>query len=183
MSEKQEPAEVKERIVIPDGVEVTLSDDTIRVKGVKGEIHKKLKHPRVKIRRNDNIIEVYCDDSPHRREKALVGTFTAHIRNMIKGVTDGYQYTMKTVYSHFPIKVSLEGDTLMISNFLGERAPRKARILDGVKVDIKGDSIILTGLDVDKVGQTAANIEKATKVKNRDVRVFQDGIYITSKGE
>ncbi|MEM0492408.1 MAG: 50S ribosomal protein L6 [Candidatus Thermoplasmatota archaeon] len=182
MSEKK-PSEIKEIVNIPEGVEVSLDQGILHVKGVKGELNKKLMHPSVKMNLHDKMIEVYCDDSPRRKEKAIVGAFAAHIRNMIKGVTTGYQYTMKTVYSHFPIKVSLEGNILMINNFLGERAPRKAAILDGVKVDIQGDRIILTGVDVDNIGQTAANIERATRVKNRDVRVFQDGIYITSRGE
>jgi len=85
------------------------------------------------------------------------------------------------VYSHFPIKNSTDGNTFIIQNFLGERSPRKAVVLDGVKVAIQGDFITVTGADIDKVGQTAANIERATRVKKRDVRVFQDGIYIISQ--
>jgi large subunit ribosomal protein L6 len=101
---------------------------------------------------------------------------------MIKGVTQGYECQMKTVFSHFPIKTSVDGNQLVIQNFLGERFARRAEILENIKVEVKGEIIILTGIDKEKVGQTAANIERATKVKNRDIRVFQDGIYITKRG-
>ena len=89
---------------------------------------------------------------------------------------------MKTVFSHFPIKTMVEGNKFIIQNFLGERSPRSAKILNGVKVDIKGEDVSVTGIDKEKVGQTVANIERATKVKNRDIRVFQDGVYRISKG-
>ena len=101
---------------------------------------------------------------------------------MIKGVTEEFEYKMKTVFSHFPIKTSIEENEFIIQNFLGERAPRKAKILDGVTVETKGDDITVKGIDKEKVGQTAANIEKTTIVRNRDIRVFQDGIYRISKG-
>jgi large subunit ribosomal protein L6 len=104
------------------------------------------------------------------------------MNNMIHGVTEGFQYKMKTVYSHFPIKTNVEGNTFVIQNFLGERSPRKALILEGVKVEAKGDDVTVNGIDKEKVGQTVANIERATAVKRRDIRVFQDGIYRTSKG-
>jgi len=100
---------------------------------------------------------------------------------MIFGVVNGYEYRMKTVFAHFPIKTTVKGPVFMIENFLGERSARKADILPGVKVDVKGDQVTVTGIDVEKVSQTAANIETATKVRNRDIRVFQDGIYITQK--
>ena len=96
-------------------------------------------------------------------------------------MTNGYECKMKTVFSHFPIKTSVEGNYLLIQNFLGERFPRRAEILPDVTVDVKGENIILSAVDKEKVGQTAANIERATKVKNRDIRVFQDGIYIVSR--
>jgi large subunit ribosomal protein L6 len=89
---------------------------------------------------------------------------------------------MKTVFSHFPIKNIVEGNHLVIQNFLGERAPRKADILPDVKVEVKAETITVSGVDKERVGQTAANIERATKVTNRDIRVFQDGIYIIKRG-
>jgi len=174
--------EMKEEMIIPDGVQITLKGTTVIVQGPKGTISKKLSHPKINIAVNGNIVQISCSQSPHKKEKAQLGTFKAHIRNMIKGVTQGYEYKMKTVFSHFPIKSSVEGNHLVIQNFLGERHPREADILENVKVEVKGETITITGIDKEKVGQTTANIERATKVKNRDIRVFQDGIYIIKRG-
>ena len=100
---------------------------------------------------------------------------------MMEGVTNGFEYEMKIVHSHFPIKTSVKGDTFVIENFLGERSPRKAKILGDTKIQVKGNDVLVTGTDLEKVSQTAANIERATVIKGFDSRVFQDGIYITKK--
>jgi large subunit ribosomal protein L6 len=175
-------ADIKEGIKIPDGVQITVEGKTVSVKGQKGSMSKLLSHPKIDLAVNGNTIQISCSQSTHRKEKALIGTYKAHVRNMVKGVTQGYECTMKTVFSHFPIKTSVDGKHLMIQNFLGERFARRAEILENVKVEVNGEIITLTGIDKEKVGQTAANIERATKVKNRDIRVFQDGIYIIKRG-
>lgn len=176
-------ANLKENIKIPTGVEVKLQNNSIQVKGPKGEISRYLFHPRLSITIQENNVQIACKNTAHRRDKAMVGSFIAHIKNMIVGVTTGHVYSLKTVYSHFPIKTSVEGNTVIIQNFLGERAPRKAKILENVKVEVKGDMITVSGFDLERVGQTATNIERATRVKNRDIRVFQDGIYVVNKGD
>lgn len=108
-------------------------------------------------------------------------TFKAHINNMIKGVTEGFKYRLKVVYSHFPMTVKVQGDEVVIENFLGEKNPRRAKILPGVTVKVKGSEIEVEGIDKEAVGQTAANIEQATRITKWDRRVFQDGIYIVEK--
>jgi large subunit ribosomal protein L6 len=176
-------AGMKEEVKIPAGVQVTIEGKTVHVKGPKGSMSRLLSHPLIELSVKDNVVSISCRQSTVRRkEKALLGTFKAHLKNMIKGVTQGYECSMKTVFSHFPIKNSVEGNHLLIQNFLGERSPRRAEILENVKVEVKDESITLSGIDKEKIGQTAANIERATKVKNRDIRVFQDGIYIIKKG-
>ena len=172
---------IKEEIEIPNSVEISLDDKTVNVKGEKGSLSKILSHPKVNINIKNNIVEISCSESPKRKEKALIGTFKAHVQNMIKGVTEGFEYKMKTVYSHFPIKTSVEENEFVIQNFLGERAPRRAKILESVKVETEGDDVTISGIDKEKVGQTAANIERATRVRRRDIRVFQDGVYVVSK--
>jgi large subunit ribosomal protein L6 len=116
-----------------------------------------------------------------KTQKAMVGTFASHIRNMIKGVTEGFEYRMKVVYSHFPMQLKVEKDKLMIGNFLGEKKPRSANILGESKVKASGDEVVVTGINKEDVGQTAANIEQATRIKRFDPRVFQDGIYTVEK--
>jgi len=178
----EKKASIKEEIKIPEGIQVTIEGKTVHVKGQKGSMSKSLAHPKIQLTVDGDVVQITCSQSPRRKDKALMGTFKAHVRNMMKGVSQGYECKLKTVFSHFPIKTSVEGNQLLIQNFLGERFPRRAEILENVKVEIKGENIILTAIDKEKVGQTAANIERATKVKNRDIRVFQDGIYIVKRG-
>ncbi len=118
---------------------------------------------------------------PKVKEKALVGTFASHIQNMIDGVQGGFEYHMKMVYSHFPMKTTVKGDKFVIENFLGEKSPRYANIIGHTKVTVKGAEVVVSGVDLEMTSQTAANIERACKIKGFDPRVFQDGIYITEK--
>ncbi len=174
---------VRYTVEVPEGVNVEiLEGGKIKVSGPLGTLERELYHPKVRVRRENS--EIIVDTIlPRKKDVAIAGTIAAHIRNMIKGVTKGYTYKLKIVYAHFPMKVTVKGDQVIIENFLGERSPRFAKILPGVKVEIRGEEIIVTGIDKEKVGQTAANIELATRVRDRDVRKFQDGIYIVSKGE
>jgi len=173
---------ILEKITIPEDVTVKMENKIITIKGEKGEISKTFSHPKIDIKINNNVIEINCKNV-RRKEEAIIGTFVAHIKNMIKGVKTGFEYKMKTVFSHFPIKTSVDKNNFVIENFLGERSARKAKILDGINVEIKGDIISVKGVDKDRVGQTVANIERASKVKKRDVRIFQDGIYRINKGD
>jgi len=172
---------IRKEVSLPKGVTAELKGGILDVKGPKGSLRRSVTHPRVKIDLKGSSVVVTVD-APIRSEMGLAGTWEAHIKNMIKGATKGFEYKMKIIYSHFPIKTSVKGQELMIENFLGERYPRRARIVEGVSVKISGDTITLSGIDKEKVGQTSANIEKATVVKNYDPRVFQDGIYLVERG-
>lgn len=174
-------AELKQQITVPDGVTATIENDILTIKGEKGESSRTFSHPKINLKISDKFIEIH-GKNVRRKEKALIGTFVAHIKNMIKGVTKGFEYKMKTVFSHFPIKTSVDKNEFIIQNFLGERSARRAKILDGVIVEVKGDDITIRGNDKERVGQTVANIERASMVKKRDIRVFQDGIYRITKG-
>lgn len=170
----------EERVTIPDGVQVKLAGDQVVVAGKGVTLQRTLSHPRVTMAVEGGEVKIRCE-YPDRRDGALVGTFAAHVRNMILGVTEGFTYEMKIVYSHFPVKATVKGEEFIIENFLGEKFPRKADIRGATKVEVKGDQVVLTGPDIEAVSQTAANIEQATKIKGFDPRVFQDGIYITKK--
>jgi large subunit ribosomal protein L6 len=165
---------------IPDGVQVRVEGDAVIVAGKGHTLRRKLSHPRVEIAVKGRQATVRSE-FPHRREAALVGTFAAHLRNMIVGVQDGFTYEMKIVYSHFPMKATVKGSEFVVENFLGEKFPRKTKILGDTKVEVEGDAVVLTGPDLEAVGQTAANIEQATRIRGFDSRIFQDGIYITKK--
>lgn len=120
-----------------------------------------------------------------RKQLACVRTICSHIENMITGVTRGFLYKMRFVYSHFPINVTLSGDVVEIRNFLGEKRVRKVKLLPGVKFvrtsDVK-DQIELSGIDIAMVSLTAAQIQQATNVRKKDLRKFLDGIYVSEKG-
>jgi len=168
-------------VEIPEGVKVERSGQRITVSGPNGKLARRLHHPRVEIEVAGNGVRV-SSEFPRTKERALVGTFTAHIRNMIYGAQRDFEAKMKIVYSHFPMKVNVKGDKFVIENFMGERGPRTADILENVKVSVKGSDVVITGPDNEAVGQTAANIERATRIRGFDPRVFQDGIYIVNRG-
>lgn len=170
------------KIDAPQGVSFTFKDGILTVKGPRGELKREFIDDRVHMRQDGNTIYIECE-LPRKREVALAGTWNAHVRNMLKGVTEGYEYRLKIVYAHFPIKVNVKGKEVLIENFLGEKRPRRAEIFGNCKVEVKNDTVIVTGINIEEVGQTAANIERATRIKDYDPRVFQDGIYIVSKGD
>jgi large subunit ribosomal protein L6 len=172
--------EVARQIAIPEGVEITISNNTVTVKGPKGELSRRLWYPGIEITREDSNLTVNSS-LDRKQSRAMVGTITAHISNMVEGVTKGFEYRMKAVYSHFPIQLKSTPTELVINNFLGERRARSAKVIGKTKVEVNKDEVVVTGIDKENVGQTMANIEQATRVKGFDVRVFQDGIYLVEK--
>lgn len=171
-----------ERVEVPDGVTVTVEEAVVRVRSGDHDLSRRLWHPRIQLAVEGNEVTIRCD-LPHRQERAIVGTFASHVRNMVLGVTKGWQYRMRIVYSHFPMKATVREGEVLIENFLGERHPRRAKIMGTTTVEIDGDQVLVQGPDIEAVGQTAANIEQATKIRGFDPRVFQDGIYIVTKAE
>lgn len=172
--------EIARQVEIPESVVVSVDGNTVTVKGPKGELSRNLSYPEIEIKSVESVL-VVNSRVDRKRHRAMVGTLAAHISNMIAGVTKGYEYRMKVVYSHFPIQLKAASGELIINNFLGERKSRSARVLPGTKVEIGKDEVVITGIDKENVGQTMANIEQATRVHGFDIRVFQDGIYLVDK--
>jgi large subunit ribosomal protein L6 len=170
---------LREEILIPEGIDVTI-DGGITVKGSMGELSRKFNYSGISINQENGNIVLEAN-FPKKKDKAMLGTIKSHISNMIIGLTDGFTYNMKIVYAHFPMTVKAAGDKVTIENFLGERYPRTAKIVGSAKVQVKGDEVVVTGINKEDVGQTMANLEQATKIKGRDPRVFQDGIYLVSR--
>ena len=172
---------LRKEVEIPQGVEVEIGK-TIKVKGPKGEVERILSYPTIEFVKKDNVVAI----EPKRltkREKKIINTYTAHLKNMFKGVQETFKYEVKVCSGHFPMSVSITGSELVIKNFYGEKVPRRSNIIEGVKVKIEGELITIEGCDIEKVGQTAANMEKATRITNRDRRIFQDGLWIINKGK
>lgn len=155
---------------VPDGVKVEISDGLAVVKGALGEVKRKIP-PKVNIVVNGSSIEISGD-------KMMVNSIIAHLKNMFKGVTEGYKVKMKILYAHFPITMEVKGKDIIIKNFLGEKIARKTQIVGNTKIEVKGQEIFISGPDKDAVGATISNIKMATKIRRRDSRVFQDGLYI-----
>ena len=142
----------------------------VTVSGAKGTLVRDFAHPDVKIAVKGDEVEV-------KGPLVMVNTVEAHLRNMAKGVTEGYAKKLKILFSHFPIAVEIKAKEVLIKNFLGEKQPRHAKIMGVTKVESKGQEMNISGPSKDDVGQTFANIKSATKIRNRDSRVFQDGFY------
>jgi large subunit ribosomal protein L6 len=168
------------RVTIPAGVHAEIEGVTLKIKGQKGQLERNIRFPQI-ITSIESDDLVFSTDSDRKNVVAMVGTFAAHAKNMCTGVSQGFEYRMKVVYSHFPIQLKLQGDRLEIQNFLGEKKARYARIEGGVVAKIGNDEVVLSGIDKELLGITSANIEHATRVRKRDPRVFQDGIYIVQK--
>jgi large subunit ribosomal protein L6 len=171
---------VTRRVKIPEGVTVRIEGSLVKVTGPKGMLMRGMYYPNVSLSVKDREFTI-STGSDRKKMLAICGTFAAHLQNMCAGVTKGYQYRMKVVYSHFPIQLKLSGDRIEIGNFLGEKRARFARIEKDVKVALGSDEVTLTGIDKESVGKTAANIEHATRIRERDPRVFQDGVYIVER--
>ena len=168
---------------IPENVEVEIGGTLIKFKGDKGTLEKRFFHPSIKISKENNTIKLEPIKKYTKKEKRMIKTFKSHIKNCIIGVTDGYSYHLRIVSGHFPMNVALDHNKIVIKNFLGEKSPRVAQVHSYVKAIIKGDNITIEGIDKEATGQSAANLETATRITKRDRRRFQDGIYIIQKPE
>ena len=172
---------LKKEIEIPQGIEVNLENNILTVKEGSKEVKKRLFFPTILIQVKDNKV-LLEPKKFSKREKKIINTYGAHINNMIKGIKDDFEYRVEICSSHFPMSVNVEGDTIVVKNFLGEKVPRKAKIVEGVAVKVEGNIIVIKSSDKERAGQTAANCERATRITNRDRRKFQDGLWIIHKG-
>lgn len=171
---------VEQIISIPDGVEVSLKKSMLHVKGKLGSTYKSFKKIPVNIEVSDDKVTVRAAGT-RKRDYAILNTARSIIRNLCEGVQDGYTIKMKVVFAHFPITVKTKDGKILIENFQGERSARIANIVGSTKVEPKGEDVIITGPVLTDVTQTAANLQQNTKVKNKDHRVFLDGIYVYEK--
>jgi large subunit ribosomal protein L6 len=167
-------------IEIPDDVSAETDHLELTVEGPNGSVTRRLWYPDIEVTVEDGAV-VIAAENEDAKTNATVGTFESHVANMIHGVTDGWEYTMEVYYAHFPMQVNVEGDEVVIENFLGESAARRTPIRGDTDVQIDGETVTLSGSDKEAVGQTAADIEQLTKVTDKDTRVFQDGVYIVEK--
>lgn len=165
---------------VPSGITASYVDGRLTVKGPKGEVVRRLQDPKISFKVSGNKIVISCEKAT-KREKRMANTFNAHLENMIAGVQTPYKYVLKVCSGHFPMNVSISGEQFIVKNFLGEKSPRTLKLKKGVTVKVEGDKIAVESCDKDMAGQMASDIELLTAKRNRDLRVFQDGIYMIEK--
>ncbi len=168
---------LEEEISIPENIHVNVSNGKIRVKGPKGSLEKEFDTRKIAIEKMDGKI-LLSVLYPDKRLKAYLYTVKSHINNMFQGVLKGYRYRLRVVQVHFPMEVEVKDRKVLIKNFTGERRPREAPIIGDVKVYMDGRDVVVEGVNKEEVGQTAANIQLATVIRDKDLRKFIDGIYI-----
>ena len=171
---------VENSVTVPEDIDLTLDEHKVAVTGTNGKVERDFGHTKLNLEYKDGVFRVWAEN-PRKKQASLVNTITSHVKNMIKGVTEGFTYRLKIVFIHFPMNMQVRGNRLVINNFVGEQKAREAKILEGVQIHVEGDDILVTGPDIEKVAQTAANIQQATHIRNKDLRKFLDGIYVYKK--
>jgi large subunit ribosomal protein L6 len=172
----------RETVEVPKGVTFALDGTVLRAKGPLGTVERPFPSDAIGLTVSGGTATLELRLPSHRkRSQALLRTWAAHLRNLAGGLTFGVEARMKIVAAHFPMKVQVRGEELVIENFLGEKHPRSTRLLPGTKAQVEGDIVTLSGHDVEQVGQSAANVERATRIRDYDPRVFQDGIYLIER--
>jgi large subunit ribosomal protein L6 len=172
--------DLSQTIEIPEGVNAELVGDIVKVSGTQGTNERRFDFSNLDAEKKDNQI-IIGNKKSTKKEKRTMNTIAAHIRNMIKGVQERFEYKLKVCFSHFPITVEVKGNEAVIKNFLGEKVPRKIKFPQGVEVKVDKEIITVHSTDKELAGMVAANLENVTRISNRDRRIFQDGIFITNK--
>ena len=171
---------ISEKTEIPEGIEAEITKNKIKLKKSGKELSKNYSGFSIKKENKELVLE--CQKAT-KREKKVMMTALAHIKNMVRGLERGFTYKLQICNLHFPMSVSVDKnkEIVIIKNFLGEVKERTAKILRGAEVEVGGEIISIKSYDKELAGQTAANIEKATRIRNRDRTRFQDGIFIIEK--
>jgi large subunit ribosomal protein L6 len=179
--EKKKQNTITEEIQLKNGINAKLNGKEVLIEK-NNQIIKRGLSPIIEISLNEDKI-ILKTRRFGRREKRMLGSAAAHLKNAINGLDKPFKYKLKIANVHFPMTVSHDktNNEIVVKNFLGEKVDRRIKVMDNVKVSIDKDSIELESPDIEKAGQTAANIEKGTKVRFRDRRIFQDGIFISEK--
>ncbi|SCU81891.1 LADA_0E09846g1_1 [Lachancea dasiensis] len=174
---------------IPEGVTVNIKSRVIKVTGPRGVLTKNLKHIDVTFTKVSNRQVKITVHNGDRKHVAALRTVKSLVANMVTGVTRGFKYKMRYVYAHFPINVNVvekDGDKFVeIRNFLGDKLVRMVPVREGVSIDFstnQKDEIVLSGNSIENVSQNAADIQQICRVRNKDIRKFLDGIYVSEKG-
>jgi len=171
---------IEKKIEIPEGIKCSYKDFVLTCTKDSSSLQRKISIPGVEVKIEKNDILLTAEKGNKNSYKKIVSSI-AHIKNSFAGLQEQFVYNLEVVYIHFPISLKIEGGRLTVNNFFGEKKPRSAKILPNVEVEITGQKIKISSANKEAAGQTAANFEKVTRVRRRDKRIYQDGIYILEK--
>jgi len=180
-SKKVKKITLAKEVVLPQGVSATWANNTLTLKSGAVELKRQFIAPAVLIKIETGKIVLSC--AAKKRFKTVMCAFTAHVKNMVKGVQNPFVYKLKICSSHFPMNVAVDKDELVVKNYLGEKFPRRIKLKKGVKIQVKGDEIVVESSDIELAGSLASDIEHKIGIHDKDRRIYQDGIYITVKPE
>jgi len=178
----------EEVVKVPKGIKISIKSKIVEVSGKHGTLKRNFKHLPIELRLANSGHEVrarmYFAKS---KQLSMLRSVCSHIENLFVGVEQRFEYKMRLVYAHFPINVTITngGGTVEIRNFLGEKIVRTVNMLPGVKIEKSTgtkDEIVIRGADIDLTSRSAALVHQSCLVKNKDIRKFLDGIYVSSHG-
>jgi len=152
-----------EEIELPENTRASIDYGILKLSGKEGETSKNFHNPTIQIKIEGNKI-ILKTLKFTKREKKLLNTFIAHIKNMINGVNSKYIYKLKICSSHFPMNVSINNNELIVKNFLGEKQPRKLKLKENAEVKLNGEEIIISSTNKEIAGQIAGDIENLTRI-------------------
>jgi len=169
----------KKPIPIPPGVTATLGDGQITIKGPAGEVVRALNR-RIKVESEGNAIKV----SPLRTDaltRAMLGTYAAHIKNMMIGATQGFE--KKLVVEGIGYRANLAGDKLVLN--LGFSHPVEMKVPAGLKVAVEKEFLSIKGANIEQVGEFAASVRAKRKpdaYKEKGIR-YHDEVIKRKQGK
>ncbi|MBN2459413.1 50S ribosomal protein L6 [Candidatus Woesearchaeota archaeon] len=172
--------DMKEELLIPENINITIEGGLFTVKGPEGEVKRTFHNPKIESKIDGNAL-VFESKKATKREKKLIKGYLAHLRNMIKGVSQGHSYKLKICSGHFPMTASVKGNIFELKNFFGETVPRTTALPPGLNIKVDGQFIIIEGADKEAASKAASLMELLSRRPGFDKRIFQDGIYIIEK--
>ncbi len=177
-----EPDRSHDTVEVPKGVSFVLHGRRLVAKGPLGSVERPFPSDALHLTTEKGVATLALRIPAHRkRSQALLKTWAAHLRNLSGSLTLGVEARLKVVAAHFPMKVQVKENHILIENFLGEKHPRSSDLVPGTTARVDGEFVIISGHDIEQVGQSAANIERASHIREYDPRVFQDGIYLVER--
>lgn len=150
----------KNPISLPAGVEVKIEGGNVTVKGPKGSLQQAI-HEQVKVEVKDNAVLISVVDPEEKKQRALWGLFGSLIRNMVAGVTEGF--VKKLEINGVGMKFAVAGKKVVLN--VGFSHPVEYVIPEGITIATEGNIMMISGIDKQLVGETAAQIRKIKKVE------------------